>query len=181
MTLSRLEVEALVREDLGTLLEAFVPEPGRDGGGVTFDGVEGGSPDGAPLLSCTFPDGTEHYGLRWTFVGTYGDPRTSNGGIGPTGNSVMISGFTIIEIFEDKTTTAMRYVDWLGAYAQLGLVEMRRPAVLRSDDGGLASPPVLDWPPDPRTTHYPSQLVVASPSARHASAEEGSSDRRTAT
>jgi hypothetical protein len=139
-------------DDLTLLLKAFTP---IEDNGITFDDEQTGD-DNPEMLHCQVPHEHEQYALRWTFKGAYtGESGSVPGnGLGPTGNYVEISGFSILDVPADPNTdvttegVVMRYVDWLGAYAQLGIIEMRRPSVVREPvDSQRSHPAVIAWPP----------------------------------
>jgi hypothetical protein len=59
---------------------------------------------------------------------------------------VEITGITVVMLVEGEEPVFMRYIDWLSAYAQLGIVEMRRPASVEFlDDSGGHGPAVVGW------------------------------------
>ena len=162
---SREEIEELVRQDLGLTGEMAVGDGGSglaasfsydpdvpDEGLIFLDRSEG---DPEAILGMTLPatDGeptTERYAVQWRFRGRH--TATLFGGstddyIGPTGNEVEIEGVTIVDFNPNRDVQFMRYIDWLSAYVQIGIVEMRRPASIdlrNAEDVRIA--PVVGWP-----------------------------------
>jgi hypothetical protein len=153
MPLTRSDVEALVREDLG-----LNGQPGVFSAtfeivdDLTFeDRAELPEMEDVPVLAATFATPTltrEHYAMRWRFRGVQKQTRLtsdSNSPTGPTGNMVEFTGLTIVEIEEGQDPQFMRYIDWLSAYSQLGLIEMRRPSVIDYELDGERRPPIIGW------------------------------------
>ena len=155
MPLDRATVEQLVREDLGLDGEPGALAVTFQGGTLVFEHLADDSEANAdaPVLAAMFPNGSggtrEQYAVRWRFSGQHLQTRSStdvNNPMGPTGNLVEFTGVTIVQVEDGKETLFMRYVDWLSAYSQMGLVELRRPSVVDFQRNGERVPAVIGYP-----------------------------------
>ena len=88
-------------------------------------------------------DSSEFFAIRWRFEGRHVGPIPGFGqtSIGATGNSVSVSGLTLVEntapgqttgddlesLLRSGTVVFHRFIDWLAVFAQLGVLHLGRP------------------------------------------------------
>ena len=86
---------------------------------------------------------SEFFAVRWRFDGTHTGPIPGFGHtfIEATGNKVSVSGLTLVEskvpgqsvppdlddVLRSDRVTFHRFIDWLGVFAQLGVLHLGRP------------------------------------------------------
>lgn len=113
---ARVAVRADLEAGLSTL---FPPDParGRERSLVADTGPRYGDLDAdVPIEQApTFSHETGGHAVAWRY---HGVDAVGVCGLAPTGRAIVIRGMTVVD---PRTQTFRRYIDWLDAYAQLGL------------------------------------------------------------
>lgn len=122
---TRSQLKQIIQDDLEPLFRLFGEQ--ADARGLRFVGDEERPAPEDQILSGPLPDDRSCFALQWVFEGAYGsDPGPDSRSTDPSGNRVRVEGVSIVEL---PGLLVTRYIDWLSAYAQLGIVQMRRPSV----------------------------------------------------
>jgi hypothetical protein len=105
---------------------------------------------------------SEFFAVRWRFEGRHVGPIPGFGhtSIAPTGNTVTVSGLTLVEhttpgkpagddldkLLRSGTVVFHRFIDWLAVFAQIGVLHLGRPMSISDINFG---------PPDRGTRRRP--------------------------
>jgi len=121
------EIAAQVRSDVeGRLGKYFAPVDDEPTG---FQAVETFGDDG--IVEGSTDNGGTFTFVRWRWRGRHLEPVPDRLGgmdlVAPTGNAVEVEGLTAVEARRDGQFVARWFVDWLGVYAQLGVIIAGRP------------------------------------------------------